>query len=280
MKKYHIGITALLFSLLFVLSLCGCELVQPDKDISGSNTGSCDSYIGVFITDHSLHGKILEAKVSANDKSEDPNQAQIAFSESGVLCAISTEKSENGEKYKRTLSNGVADIITDLKTDKDESTSTIKGTVYFKKNGSDVFYPNPVYQRPDGSIYASPADTGIAYGIDKYSLAQTINDKDRDNRYTVTIDLSFKYIDCPSGINISELHDGGRILRTTHYDINALPEKFEISEECSTVLAEKCYEGSESEYLLVSKKGSGFYVPSYSSEFFCKINYIIIGKSK
>ena len=197
MKKYHISIkfAALLFSLLFMLPLCGCYLAKSDKDISEGSTGSRDSYIGIFITDHSLNGKILEAEVLANGKSaNDPNEKQTAFSESGVLCALAAEKSESNEKYNYTISNGIADIVTVLKGDKDENTSTIKGTVYFKNNNSAVFYPNPVYQRPDGSIYAFPADTGIAYGIDKYSLTQTTYNKGQDNRYTVTIDLSFKYM--------------------------------------------------------------------------------------
>lgn len=267
----HAGIIAAMVSII----LSGCSLAVPDAGEEGGK----DRLIGAFITsepldlfdmdayveDHAFqlaqkeevtvtNGGKYEGKLYATvDKSggEDPSDWKISFDDiKGIRMFSPVWEDKDGAIYWGSVGDdGICDVNID--TDISDNTKELKisGTVYMLQGQADKdigYYANPVYQTPDGRIYAVSGSGFSTSGEsgEGMHMAVTFNDevtasengKNKIEKSSVAVSYNTMYE--PVKITLYQMTENHKIIKETEYIPGKLPDKISVEKETEYILIE------------------------------------------
>ncbi len=246
MKRIN-SIAAVVLLGIFALGLAGLTLT----DASTADSAGEDHLIGVLITrehldlfdfegymndnvDKIFGGGVIDGDQSAyegrlyatlveesytDEKGRTTTTPNYKFDTVEGISYFAAKISENGEIYTATggdegISDGHANIDV---TDEGESIS-LEGTVYVAAtSGVITWYCNPVYQSPDGSVYAM---TGNGMSADYGYSEGTTSSQTVDATYTVTENGETKTNSTSVKVSVSSLYPPKHI-RIIQLDVNS-----------------------------------------------------------
>ncbi len=255
--------------------LSGCSLAVPNAGEEGGK----DRLIGAFITSESLdlfdidayvedhafqlaqkeeitvtNGGKYEGKLYATiDKSggEEPSDWKISFDDIEGIRMFSPiwEDEDGGTCWGSVGDDGICDMK--INTDISDNTKeiTISGTVYMLQGQMDKdigYYTNPVYQTPDGKIYAVSGSGFSTSGEsgEGMHMAVTLSDevtmnengKSKTEKSNVTVSHNTMYE--PVKITLYQMADDHKIIKETEYIPGKLPERIFVEKETEYILIE------------------------------------------
>lgn len=244
-KRIRKAVTGIFISAMAV-TLSGCSLA---KENAGEEKQ--DRFIGVFITNEYLD--IPDRIYAAVDKggSDSPIDWKITFPGAEGLCFFSTQFSESGEVFHTILDNGICDTTNHYSVTDTGDVIHLEGTVYaLPQMGTVAWYSNPVYQTKSGDIYLI-AGTGVSNSSVGAVTTQTL-----ENEWTVTengltktdkisVKMNFIVSPPPTSIQVHQMDDDNRLVKTEEYAPGSLPERLKAEREASYILVETQWADSE-----------------------------------
>lgn len=269
-KKY-VGMIAAMVSIV----LSGCSLAVPDAGEEGGK----DRLIGAFITSEHLdlfdidayvedhvfqlaqkeeitvtNGGKYEGKLYATiDKSGggDPSDWKISFDDiEGIRMFSPVWEDEDGAIVHESMSDdGICDMNIDTDISDDTKELNISGTVCMLQGQIDrdiAYYANPVYQTPDGKIYAVSGNGFSTSGESGEGMHMAVtfsdevtvseNGKNKTEKSSVTVSHNTMYE--PVKITLYQMADNHKIIEETEYIPGKLPEKIAAEKETEYILIE------------------------------------------
>lgn len=252
-----------IIALLLILSLftmSGCQLA-----IENYNDNSNDRLVGAFITTEYLNLSDFEAQfANGNYEIENGNLKFQDNSGSGRLYAqlvdgiykfpgyegYSCFIAEVTQDYGETTVVYTDEIISDPKlhsgsTDNGESIE-ISGTIYLTpKAASKAYYINPVYQSPDGAVYAV-SGSGISNGSDmtgsdfstKLTADTAKNENGKTESFSSSIEIVLKVVNEPGNIRILEMDSDNNIISKKSYTPAEVPDKITTNKNTEYIIIE------------------------------------------
>lgn len=155
--------TILSICILLTTTCTGCQLALPEQSVAG------DELIGVYVTTEDIQGEgNIDIDFFGNVSIEQPNQGKIygTFDEAtdaltfpgitGHPLFLATEKGEDGELYKRIVTDASEPNTHFTASDTDPDLTEISGTFYYDANKiASQFYcdePEEEYEEMEGVI--------------------------------------------------------------------------------------------------------------------------------
>ena len=240
-KRFNLTILLLCLSLLFA----GCRLA---KEEAGPEAVGKDLFLGYYITRSPLEWDTPGAEekegrfyaVQEGDRYVFEGIDGISF----FYADIRTEENEEGcisfqgGEIQAHMSLSVND--TDGVTSQEVS---LEGTLTVSLDrAAGTFYPNPVYQCPDGRVYLVPGN-GMSAGtvwegsLWTVSAEETVTASDGSTRSTSAV-LAIEAICRPETIVLLEMSADHRILSQTEYVPGQLPETLTPLADTSYLIVE------------------------------------------
>jgi len=259
MKKSNI----LLFAMVILLSLTGCQLARTDLEPSK------DRLVGVFITEDYLDLFDMEAYLNDNlnlfqndliidgDTSAyqgriyatiGSHKRDISFDGLDGIHFIAAREEENGECYNAVYTGeGLIQGKTAYNyTDEAESVS-ISGEIWMAhRPGSITSYINPVYQDSDGNYYVT-AGLGFSTNIDNavggvygqtLEETHTITENGEQKTISVSISISLGTMYEPESFTIHYMDSKNQLLRSDIFLPGNMPEKLLLTEDIAYLILE------------------------------------------
>lgn len=260
-------VCALLLS--FALGTAGLvTLAAPDQD--GAEPFQ-DRLIGVFITtqpldlfdiegylnDH-LEQAISGGEIDSADAAayqgrlyatldDSAPSAQYTFEGVEGMCFFCPRYSNDSEEYWGTSSDdAISDIQASFVSGTEERIS-LEGTIYISVSGGPTtFYSNPVYQTPAGEVYAVQGN-GTSYagsvtagmsGSTTLNDTQTVTQNGEKQTISSSIQISFAYMDTPTGITVLQFDAEDQVVSSMDYAPGTLPESLTVEERTQYIIVE------------------------------------------
>lgn len=284
MMKNKVRMAAICLAAIMLNILSGCRLARED---AGANASE-DRLIGVFLTTEYLDLFDFDSYLKDNINDFSGGEIKLnGYTEKyqGRLYAELRQKTltntETGEKYTTEeyafpgfegipyyyawvpsnmkhegyYTSGSDDALSDghisVKSGDRENSITMEGTVYVTPRLDSRFYFNPVYQSPDGHVYAVQGSflsssevqgEGVAFSqIMDATYKTTENGKSRSDRISIKISISVMYP--PEKIVVLQMGKEGSLVSRIEYTPGEMPK--EIVPEKNT------------EYFIVETQKSG-----------------------
>lgn len=265
-------IAVLLAALL--LSLTGCQLAQPDSAAQGQ-----DRLVGMLVTEEALdlfdfeayvqdhagqlvhggelteadmqpyEGRLYATLTSKTLYSDDGSTAQtreyVFEGVNGISCfAAAVPATETETSYLATisdaaLSDGQMNLsYTDAGYDID-----LTATIYVSPQSYMTFYFNPVYQTPDGQVYAvsgSCISSDLTSGEVSHTLEEesTLTENGASTGQRTSVKISIAAMDPPETIVLLQMDESAQVLSQETYSPEALPEEWTLDAETAYLIAE------------------------------------------
>ena len=251
MKNKYIGRAFLagIMTFLMMFSAFGCSLAV--EGAGGGEAGmSRDRMIGVFITteylslDWDAKGRIY-ATVDKND-SEEPSDWVVSFGEiDGTNFFDGVWQSENGNSFNMlTCGDEVCDIKTHYMTTDEGEEVELSGTVYKLPTDDYIYYANPVYQTPEGEIYAVSGEgmhMGFSTGGEMTStlaaeVKVTENGVAEINKISVKVTYRGEYE--PTEVVVYQMGADNQVIKEEKYAPGALPVSIKAEKETEYFVVE------------------------------------------
>lgn len=228
----------------FVVSICGCSLADPDAGTDAAE----DQLIGAFIT--SEYQQKLYATIEKND-SEDPADWDITFGNvEGINLFAPVWTDQDGESYVGSVcGEEVCDVNTEINVSDTEEMHCISGTIYMIPGQMDqdiAYYTNPVYQTPEGDIYLTSGQ-GISTsgnsseGVimtntieDKVEVTENGTVKARGCKVAVSMAVMYE----PVKITVCQMNADHQVLETEVYQPGMMPETFAMNKNAAYMMVE------------------------------------------
>lgn len=236
-------------TLVMMLSAFGCSLAVEGAG-EGEESISRDQMIGVFITTEPLifdwdAEKRIFATVDKGDSSE-PHEWDIYFEGiDGINFFDGYLEGKGGDSFRMlTCGEEVCDIKTHyISTDEGEGVE-LSGTVYNLPANDLIYYTNPVYQTPEGKIYAVSGDgnhMGFSVGGKLTTtftdeVKTTENGVSETNKISVQITYEGEY--APLEIIVCQMNADNQIVKTEKYAPGDLPESIKAEKETEYFVVE------------------------------------------
>jgi len=244
-RAFFVGI----WTLLMTLSVFGCSLA-----VEGAGEGeagvSRDQMIGVFITteypdfDWDAEKRIF-ATVNKND-SKEPGDWDIYFEGiDGINFFDGVWQSENDNSFNMLIcGDEVCNIKTHyMSTDAGEGVE-LSGTVYKLPADDYIYYTNPVYQTPNGDIYAVSGE-GLHMGFNTGGeMTTTLTDEVKltENGVTETNKISVKVTYRgeyePTEVVVIQMDADNQVIKKEKYAPGALPLSIKAESETEYFVVE------------------------------------------
>lgn len=239
----------LLAIVLIVLMLTGCTLAQPGKTGEDRLTGffltvsykDGDTIVNHwdaeaagmdFLSDHYMAGEKLYAEKLEGDPME------YAFPEGCGLYAFSFDAlDENGETLYRS-SDFSPEIDSHVEYHVGSTTACrITASIYGEKGSNVVIAMNPVYQTPDGELYALSAEpVSVEVGsMEDFKLFQSQEGSDGEG---CALELTVEHVVLPETYIIIEMSEENQPLRQNEYTPGALPETYTPGADAAYLILE------------------------------------------
>ena len=281
----HKTILALTLCILLTAFALGCtNLVRfTTPSDSGAEAPSSDLLVGVLITEEYLDLFDTEGYISDHFR-ELASGKEIAEAESsryqGRLYAVLHNQGTSSEEYvfegisgipyfAAFMENGTqsywsvsgSEAICEEKnhfssTDQGEGI-TLEGTIYCSTAGpQERFYINPVYQTPDGRIYAV-SGSGIFFGGEKVpgmvwnqelTSSVTATSGKEQSAFSSAVKINLCYVDEPRRIALLQFNSRNELISLVEYAPEAVPQALDLLPEAEYLIVETALlspEGSE-----------------------------------
>ncbi len=264
-------------------------LKLADTSTSEENTNDKDRLIGVFVTtehldlfdiegyfnDHAnqilsggeisesesaeyegrLYATLIEKPYTNEQTGETTMTMEYVFE--GVegisyYCALFSDEagSYHGASGDEAISDGHTAINS---TDAGDSIS-LEGTIYVSTiGGPSAFYYNPVYQTPQGEVYAVTGQ-GMSYGGDitaGMSGSQELKDEmstttgDETETVSSNVKTTVCFMDAPTGVTVIQLNRESKVLAADEYAPGTLPETLTVEPDTEYIVVETHTTGAD-----------------------------------
>ncbi|MBE6951064.1 MAG: hypothetical protein E7451_06980 [Ruminococcaceae bacterium] len=234
---------------LSVLMLAGCTLAKPGASGQDQLTGffltvsrkEGDTIVDYwdaeaagmdFLSDHYMAGQKLYAEKREGDPLE------YVFPEGCGLYAFSFDALDgSGEPLYRS-SDSSPEIDTRVEYHVGSTTACrINATIYGEKGSNVVIAMNPVYQTPDGELYALSAEpVSVEVGsMEGFKLTQSQEGSDGEG---CALELTVEHVVLPETYIIIEMNEENQPLRQSEYAPEAMPEVYTPGADAAYLILE------------------------------------------
>ena len=234
---------------LAVLMLAGCTLAQPGVSGQDQLTGffltvsrkegdtivdywDADAAGMDFLSNHYMAGQKLYAEKREGEALE------YVFPEGCGLYAFSFDAlDENGEPLYRS-SDFSPEIDAHVEYHMGSTTACrINATIYGEKGSDVVIAMNPVYQTPDGALYALSAEpVSVEVGsMDDFKLSHSQEGADGEG---CALALTVEHVVLPETYIIIEMSGENQPLRQTEYAPENMPEQYISGSDAAYIILE------------------------------------------
>ena len=277
-KKVFVSILAVLF----LFSISGCQLAIENK----GNTNGTDRLIGFFITEEYLdlfdaerflNDNISKIKNLSGDMfidAADSSKYQKRLYASVVTRTITNENGETAEIKEfdfegvegisyfvanvpdpecensyitQGSDNAVSDAHISVVDNEEEDSTALECTIYIaSESAGKIRYINPVYQSPDGNVYAVSGNSFVLGGLQgegsTFSTTMdekttvTENGKSRVRSYSVKVTFTTMYP--PVKISVLQMDKDSNIISRADYSPGEVPDAITPSEEVEYIIVE------------------------------------------
>ncbi len=189
---------------------------------------------------------------------------------------------EAGSYSGTTVDEGISDAsVSFLSTDQGEHIS-LKGTIYVASgSGLDSFYFNPVYQSPDGRVYAvsghgvfwdSQEIPGASWSTKLTENREASADDGAGSSSGTEVEVTVQLINQPESTALLQFGGDHALLNETTYQPGALPERLDILPDTEFILLETTSTEGVSRTLFQR-------ADAYAYAFYCRDDGICIKQS-
>lgn len=255
-------VTVTCLALALLVSLCGCQLAQPE----GSNSSKADRLVGVFVTTEYLDlydadayleeylknnaGSISDGYTIIIDSNTHQNRVYATFVEEpyqdddgeyhfsntyefegldGIVLAV--YQIQNGEESYTSSSAGEG--ICDVHSRTGGEDQGISGTIWMAKNSGEViYYMNPIYQTADGQVYLVPG-SGLHISSDvggrasqKIEEKVTATENGETFSYTFSAEVFIDFTDPADTVTIIQMNKQDEEVKRETFRAGNLPKQF------------------------------------------------------
>lgn len=209
-----------------------------------------DRPVGILLTmqmlDRSDGGRIDAQTVSVTSINEETGESgkleDRVFEGVGGIRFFTIETEDDSGSYTHVITDeGVSGGQISVNTGDNETRTVMSGTVYIPEQEDMVlFYFNPVYQTPDGSVYAVQGDgLNISEGVAVDGFAQSMtfdyeaapakNGESMTNGISITMTVAV--IPAPEKTVLLQMDGADNVLSRTEYAPGTLPEVLKTDAE-------------------------------------------------
>ena len=237
--------------------LGGCSLAVPRQEAEKKD----DQMIGAYITQEVLEcegtpasGQRIDATVEKNGSGE-PVDWSISFPGSdGIRFFAPFWQIQDGQSYRDNI---VDDQICERNfsvshTDEGEAiglTGTIYVTPMERPSGEGFhFYVNPVYQKPDGGIYATPGSGYLLQAAGEPVEGEQVtaalseeSSRTEDGKTTaekINVTINFQTMYRPVSITVCQMDAGHSLLKKQAYQPAEVPDKLRAHKNAAYMIVE------------------------------------------
>jgi len=232
-----------------LILLTGCQLAREEG--AGDNSG--DRLIGVLVTgayldptsgqvfvdgrDSRYRGRLyatLKTRSLTDSRGEAFSKQEYVFDTVEGISYFAAAYTGAGGDHSYISSGGdeaISDAHTSMHYGDDEDKTTLEGTIYLSsKHPGGVSFINPVYQSPDGSVYAISGN-GFSADIRSEGLhysqtleeTTTITENGKSKSNSILIKISFAVMNPPEKIVVVQMDDANTTVSSAEYVPGELP---------------------------------------------------------
>lgn len=164
----------------------------------------------------------------------------------GIPYFSPTAQDEHGNYTASASDDAISEGHMSIKQGDDENSVSMEGTLYVVPASMNAYYPNPVYQSADGSVYLVSGSGISASGVhdDGPMMSQTLsadytvteNGKTKTDSFSVTISVSV--MSAPEKIIILQMNADSELLSRHEYVPGTLPESFVPDDKTAFMIVE------------------------------------------
>lgn len=245
----------LLAIILTVLMLSGCSLAKPGGDGIATEHELTGFLLTLDVGDQPvwnreatgmepLHLFSMEGEKLYAERIEGERPRYEFPEDCGLQCfCYYVFSDQEGETYRAdTTDPELADVRREVHVS-DGTHNYLEATIYATEDSNVSLYMNPVYQTPEGEVYAlgtAPMGYEVAsmYGCSQ-SLTQEMKIKMGEETVTgATVKLNIERVVLPKTYVIIEMSESNQPLRQTEYAPEAMPERYVPDADAAYILLE------------------------------------------
>ncbi len=227
---------------------------HPDKVESGEEISAEDwAKYG-----NRLAAKMIRKEVPAEEEGESFTEIDCVFEGVNGLRMIYLPLGGDESTFGPCIvDNGISDVSLDFKTTEAGEEVKMKGKIHFvPRNGDECFYFNPVFQTPDGKVYALPGEfmsMGDAARHGSMGITQssretyTSNGKETAVR-SLEIAVEIQGMDAPVRSRVLQFSRDNELLKTDEFGPGKLPESMDPLPETDWFLVDTETDSTEKEW--------------------------------
>ncbi|MBQ9535901.1 MAG: hypothetical protein IJU78_08670 [Clostridia bacterium] len=214
---------------------------NPEMLISGGEISFADA------ADYSgrLYAVLEDDSFTDEDGTSVMHKKYVFEGVEGISFFASRIQDGDGAYWNTDSDEGVSDVSAAYNHTDEGTNISLEGTVYAAGGEDMTLYPNPVYQLPDGRVYAV-SGSGIMFGGDAIgsSGSQTLSEKGSytEDGKTVSAETSVKLTLCvintPERIAVRQFSGEGELLAAEEYAAGAVPDELDALAETAYVIVE------------------------------------------
>lgn len=271
---------AVLLTALLLLSLTGCQLAQPDSQAQGRDrligVWVTTEYLDLFdmesyLQDHAGQlisgGEITETdmqpyagrlyavradKTLYGDSGTKTVQEYVFEGMEGIPCFFAlVPATETEESYHTMISDEAISVGQAALNDTDTGFDIdLEATIYVASRPdqdlgqSAAWYFNPVYQTPDGQVYAEPGNGVHGSLADGEVWTHTLEEEGAvtwdgtTETYRTSVKISVAAMDPPDTIVLLQMDEAAQVLDRASYPPEAMPEQLTLDAETAYLIVE------------------------------------------
>lgn len=275
--------------------LTGCQLAQETSD-GKENAQITDQIVGILVTVESgegphdegaLHtfasvGRKLYAQLNQStykqaDGTEGTTQEYAFPDGNGIVYMVyyvhpeqtGSEEPDSGY-WSSTIDKEIDPRLRHFKTVNETSAVELEGTIYVEESAKDLaLYMNPVYQTPEGEVYAlGTAPMGyLAATMDGCSARYSMSVREKENGEIVQssegyVEMAISVIDLPDKYVVIQMDREHRMLGSSEYTPEKMPEEIIPEEACAYLILE-CHNSDGTVELSVYSPEDGYALDTF-----------------
>lgn len=192
-----------------------------------------------------LHVFAMEGKKLYAERVEEDGRVSYEFPEGlGLSCfAYYVFSDEEGETYRAdTTDPELTDCNRSMHVS-NGTTNTLEATIYATEDTNVALHMNPVYQTPEGEVYALGTAPGGWDAASMYGCSETLTQETRIKMGEEivnggTVKLTIERVILPETYIIIEMSGDNTVLKTTEYAPDAMPESYIPGKDAAYILLE------------------------------------------
>ncbi len=252
----HSLYTGILFVCLLLLMFCfgfwGLSLVRKTAPVNRPEVSSTDYLIGILATQKSLvtydsyekeEGRIDAVAVSTDytfaETSENTTYTSYEFEDlegAAFYNYISPEDESTSTRADESIRASTVYNQSD-----DVTSITLTGVLYatYKENNVTLFF-NPIYETPEGDVYATCGGDGVSSLLGPISFDMTgfykLEGKERTTDYKMNIMLSVELTTPPESYTFLQFNSSDQLLTSASFSNGEVPKEYAPMEDCAYIV--------------------------------------------